>query len=421
MVVTDGILVAPLESPVIRLLLAAALGLFLGLEREWSKKPAGIRTFSLISLLGAIFVTLESQLLLVVGGLLIIVQGVAITYREYREAGELLVTTSVSMLVAYGIGALVAAGFVLEGVVVSVLATFLLVLKRELHTFAWGLTKEELRAAIEFAVLAFVIYPLLPEGTVTLDLYVAAVDFEPRVAWLMVVTLAAVGIINYAIVETYGGRGLAITGFFGGFAISTAVVGSMVDYVRRHPDAASYAGAAVMLAVAAMAIRNLGIAIIFTLSHEPLVVLVGPLLAVAGVAIALAYGLADWSAVVDFDIESPFSIRYVLGFGGVFIVVLIAGGLAEVYLGEFGFLAAVAVTSLISSGGATTSAVVLYRAGGVDAGLATVAVLLATGASIVVKSGISYFGPSEEFAHRVILRSGVLLAVLLLAVVIVYW
>ena len=38
----------PLQSTVARIVLAGALGLFLGLEREWSHKSAGIRTFSLV-------------------------------------------------------------------------------------------------------------------------------------------------------------------------------------------------------------------------------------------------------------------------------------------------------------------------------------------------------------------------------------
>src|SRR6056297_3756761 len=65
----------PLDSQVVRVALAAALGLFLGLEREWSHKPAGIRTFTLISLLGAVFTILERDVLLLLGGLLVIVQG----------------------------------------------------------------------------------------------------------------------------------------------------------------------------------------------------------------------------------------------------------------------------------------------------------------------------------------------------------
>ena len=44
-----------LSNSVVRLALAALLGLFLGLEREWSEKTAGIRTFSLTSLVAAVF------------------------------------------------------------------------------------------------------------------------------------------------------------------------------------------------------------------------------------------------------------------------------------------------------------------------------------------------------------------------------
>ena len=50
---TPPVVAAPLSEPVVRLLIAAALGLFLGLEREWSEKSAGVRTFSLLTLSGA--------------------------------------------------------------------------------------------------------------------------------------------------------------------------------------------------------------------------------------------------------------------------------------------------------------------------------------------------------------------------------
>jgi len=119
------------------------------------------------------------------------------------------------------------------------------VLKRELHTFAGGLDRAELRSATEFAVLAFVVYPLLPAEEMSLF----GVAFPPRVAWLMVVTVAGIGIANYALVRTYGGRGVAITGFFGGLASSTAVVGSMLDHVRQRESVTDYAVAAVLLAL----------------------------------------------------------------------------------------------------------------------------------------------------------------------------
>ncbi len=156
-----------LDAAVTRLVLAGALGLFLGLEREWSQKSAGIRTFSLISLAGAVFTVIGNEALLVVGALLVVVQGTLLAIEGVLQEGGLSLTTSISMLVAYGVGALVAAGLILEGVTVTVGSSLLLVLKRELHDFAGGLTRAELRSASEFAILAFVIYPLLPAGSVT--------------------------------------------------------------------------------------------------------------------------------------------------------------------------------------------------------------------------------------------------------------
>ena len=170
----------PLSNPVAHLVLAAALGLFLGLEREWSDKPAGIRTFSLISLLGAVFTILDYTALVAVGGLLVIVLGTVLAIRGLRDVDfGLSLTTSVSMLVAYGVGALVAAGYVIEGVTVAVVSSLLLVLKRELHSFAGGLSRAELRSTTEFAILAFVVYPLLPGGDVTLGSGPLAVEIEP--------------------------------------------------------------------------------------------------------------------------------------------------------------------------------------------------------------------------------------------------
>jgi uncharacterized membrane protein (DUF4010 family) len=410
---------APLSSPIVRLVLAAALGLFLGLEREWSQKSAGVRTFSLIALLGALFTLLADNLdygasLVLVGGVLVIAQGVLLAVRGLIDDDQsgLSLTTSVSMLVAYGVGAMVAGGFVLEGVTVAVISSLLLVLKRELHAFADSLSREEVRSATEFAILAFVVYPLLPTGTRELTLPglgVDAIEIEPQVVWLMVVTVAGIGIVNYAIVQTYGGRGIAVTGFFGGLASSTAVVGTMLDHVRSDPDATSYAVAAILLANAAMAARNLAIAVVFTLSAGVLVGAVVPLVVVVVGSFVVAASTADWRERIDIDIESPFSLRYVLGFGAVFLVVLVVGAVAQESIGSTAFVLTAVITGLVSSAGATTSAVLLFRAGTIDAQTAVLAVLLSTASSIVVKGLLTWSSPNREFARRVATYSAVLL------------
>jgi uncharacterized membrane protein (DUF4010 family) len=413
MVSTAGLANAPLSEPLVRLVLAGALGLFLGLEREWSGKPAGIRTFSLISLLAAVFTVLGGPLLLAVGALSVLVQGALLAGRGLTdgEAG-LSLTTTVSMLVAYGVGALVTAGYVIEGVTVAVLSSLLLTLKRELHRFAGGLSREELRSTIEFAIFAFVVYPLLPVGTVSLEAGGVAVAIEPRVIWLLVVTVAAIGIVNYAVVKQYGGRGVAVTGFFGGLASSTAVVGTMLDQLRRKPAAAPYALAAILLADAAMALRNLLIVLAFTLTGpQPLLAgAVLPLGAVIVGSVVVAATSADWGERVEFDLDSPFSLRNSLAFGAIFAAIVVAGGLAQSEFGAAGFFVTAVLSGLVSSAGVTASTVSLYRTGDVAADTAVIAILLATTASIVVKAALTAAGPDRRFAYRVTAWSTVLVA-----------
>jgi uncharacterized membrane protein (DUF4010 family) len=139
-------LVPHLEKDVTTLVIATLLGMFLGLEREWSQKPAGIRTFALISLLAAVVTIIGNEGLLVIGGLLIIAHAVLLATQSFidDDVDGLSLTTSVSMVAAYSIGTLVASGFLIESVTVAVLSSLLLVLKRELHEFAWELSRKEM-------------------------------------------------------------------------------------------------------------------------------------------------------------------------------------------------------------------------------------------------------------------------------------
>jgi len=414
------------DEPVIQLAMATALGLFLGLEREWSDKPAGIRTFSLTSLLGAVFTIIATgtpygTLLLAVGGLFVISQTLLIGVLGLlpdRSPDSLSLTTAVSLFVSYGVGILVASGFVLEGVTVAVLSSTLLVLKRELHGIAGGLSREELQSAIEFAILAFVVYPLLPAGV----MQVGPVPFEPRIAWLMVVTVAGIGIVNYGLVRTYGGRGIAVTGFFGGLASSAAVVGAMLDHVQQEAEAVQYGVAAVLLANAAMALRNLGIAVVFTISAGSILYdVVAPLGVLVGGSFVVAWLIADWDQQVDMAFASPFSLRSALAFGSVFLFILAGSTVAQSEFGTAGLYVSALVSGLVSSAGVTTSAVLLFRSGTIDSPETVVTILLATAASVLVKVGLSTAGP-RRFARDVTLWSTVLLALSgLVAVGVVVW
>ncbi len=403
-----------LEGDVARVVSATALGLFIGLEREWSRKSAGVRTFALIAMMGAVFTVLSGatvpggDLLVAAGAALVVLQGAALAARGLlNDENGLALTTSTSMLVAYGVGVLVASDYYLAGVTVAVLSSVLLVFKRELHSMALGLDRAELRSVAEFAILAFVVLPLLPAGPVGTPL---GIEVDPRAVWAMVVFVAGIGIVNYVIVANYGGRGIAVTGFVGGLASSTAVVGTMVDHVRQDPDATSYALAGVLLANAAMALRNLAIVAPFALAPEFLLRAAAPLGAVAVGGIVVAAFVADWSEETELDIESPFSMRNALGFGAVFLGVVVVTAAASAHLGGAGFVVAAALSGLISSAGAAGSGALLYQRGVVSSEVAVAGILAATAVSIAVKSGLTVAGGNRTFTRRVTAWSAVLIA-----------
>lgn len=175
----------------------------------------------------------------------------------------------------------------------------------------------------------------------------------------------------------------------------------MLDQLRQRPSAADYALAGVLLANAAMAVRNLAIGLAFTASVGPLTGLVLPLAVVAIGSVAIAGLTADWSESIEVPLESPFTLRYALGFGGLFLVVVLAGGLAQATFGTTGLLVTATAAGLVSSAGATTFAVLLYRAGTVSPETAVLAVLLATGSSIAVKAGLTLVAPGRSFGLRV--------------------
>lgn len=376
----DEALFTEVSPSVMKLAIATALGLFLGLEREWSQKTAGIRTFALISLLATVFTILEHDGLLIVGGLLIIAHAVLLAVRSLITEGHegLSLTTSVSMLVAYSIGALVGSGLYIESVTVAVLSSLLLVLKRELHQFAWQLSKQEVRSAVEFAILAFVIYPLLPDETIG-----PWNAIQPRVIWLLVIAISAIGFANYILVKQYQGRGIAFTGFFGGLVNSTAVIAEMAKRATRDPSLMGLAVGAILLANAAMAIRNAVLVATFLPSEA---VTVGiPLGAIAVTGVVLSQMTSNWDAEMDADLKSPFSLKNALTFGGLFLLVLLVSAAAQEFFGAGGFVATTFFAGLVSSGTAATTAITLVSTGQISPDTAVWGVIAGTAASILVK------------------------------------
>jgi uncharacterized membrane protein (DUF4010 family) len=410
----------PVNADVFNLFIAGALGMLLGLEREWSNKAAGIRTFTLTSLVGVAAATLGEAVLLALGGLLVLGQGLLLGARGlvYDARGEdvdddygLALTTSTSLLVAYIVGILVGMDFVLVGVVIAITSSFLLVLRRELHQFARRLSHGEVRGAAEFAIIAFVVYPLLPAGTFgPLD----AID--PQLVWTLVIAVSGIGFANYAIMQRYGGRGMLITGFFGGLVNSTAVIGEIATRAKTNDGILTLAVATVLVADAAMAVRNLVLVVAFVPESAVAVGLPLGLIAVGGVGLTVYE--RNWGGDIELDLDSPFSSRNALAFGVLFLAVLVGTAAAQGTFGTAGFLVTSFLSGLLSSGTTTATAVSLTSTGRITAATAAQGVLAGTLASIMVKIWLAA-GINRTLLVPITTRSAALSALGLVGVLVV--
>jgi uncharacterized membrane protein (DUF4010 family) len=363
-----------------RLALALGLGLFVGLERERRGKEAGVRTFAFAGLLGGLGGVLgESHTLAALGLLALLVFFLNLQSLLTREKTQL--TTSAALLVVGFAGVLCGQGHTLTPTAIAVLTAALLSWKGPLSGFSLGLTEAELRSAILLAILAFVIYPALPEG---------AVDpwglVEPRPAWVTVLLIAGIGFGNYVLLKLYGARAVELTGFFGGLVNSTVTVTALAERVRNEHGLVGVAYRGIVLATAAMLLRNaalLGILAPAALpSAAPALVL---MLAGCAALVALRRGAAaPPPGATGLGLQSPFSLRSALKFGLLFLALEVAGALSQRWLGQFGFYAVSLAGGLVSSASAVASAGSLAGSGTLPPAVAGTGAVIASLASALV-------------------------------------
>ena len=231
-------------SPALRLAIAAVIGLVVGLEREWSghatgthARFAGVRTFFLQGLLGGSAGLLAMQGHEVLAAV-VAAGGVGLSISAYimatrQEGADRDGTTEAAAILVVALGAvatslswLIAAG----AASVMVLA---LNEKQRLHGAIGRLHPEELRAALQFAALALVVLPLLPEGP-----FLGWMAIRPRTLWMIVLLFCALNFAGFLAKRSAGeGRGYLLTGLLGGVISSTAVAFGFARYSKHHPAA----------------------------------------------------------------------------------------------------------------------------------------------------------------------------------------
>jgi uncharacterized membrane protein (DUF4010 family) len=366
-----------------RLSLALALGLLIGLERERRGKEAGLRTFSLIALLGAMGGTLGDNyayLILLLTGVLT----VFLNIQRLRTNDSSELTTSAAMLITCVAGILCGKGHTATPASIIVMVTALLAWKDRLTGFSLGLTENEMRSALLLAILAIVIYPALPVGTIGPWNLI-----EPRAAWVTVILIAGIGFVNYVLWKMYGTRGIVMAGFLGGLVNSSVTVSELASRAtdnQRDTVSAAYRG--ILLATAAMIIRNGALLLILA----PTAALAATIPFVLMLAINAGWFFFDASArqktIYDpaqpVDLPLPFALGAALKYGLLFLILHIAGVIAQQSLGETGFYAVSLIGGVVSSASAVAAAASLVTSGSVPEHVASTGAVIASLASVLI-------------------------------------
>ncbi|MDI6902241.1 MAG: MgtC/SapB family protein [Methanocellales archaeon] len=392
--------------------LGLALGMFIGLEREWAHKEAGIRTFALVSVCGTIFSFVSPQLVLI-GAFFVIIASGLLSIQGLLHEDTIHLTTVTSLMLTYGVGVLVGMELYTSAIIVAIIITAILALKQELHRFVGDLSSQELRGAIKFGILAFVVFPILP------NTYVDPWQIiNPRMIWLMVVLVSGMGFVNYAMMKRMGAHGITYTGFFGGLANSTAIVGELSSRTREHPDLMLFAASAVVLSNVAMCVRNLFLCAIF--SAELAVLIALPLLSMVLIGTLYAFITKKGTHTIDVDVRSPFSVKNALTFGLIFLGMIALCATAHMQFGEAGFYISEFISGTVSSASATISAVVLYQAGKISQLTAALGIILSNISSVAIKVGLVTISGNMKFTKHVTIGSILIIAISLAVTVLLF-
>ena len=436
-----------------RFILALGIGMLMGVERDhnWrsesdekklreqselaSKKfsfiksgiPArglgGMRTYSLISILGALsglayrFNLLYIPLVVFVLFSLFILASFILNYFDKNSFG---LTTEISIMTLFLISMMMLASDVPVKllVAIAIISILILSLKTEVHGFVSLFSGPEIVDTLKFILVTFVILPFLPDRVFTLGDILPNLSLSPDVLhmaiinpfqiWLMVVIISSINFIAYFAVKAIGGvKGVPLAGFLGGLVSSTAVTQAMASKSKDVKDTQIQDTfvVATILANLTSFWRILLVALIFNAALAERIFI--PMVVMSGVLTLFVIFLnkKDKNAqfhdfTTDMSYKSPFSIGPALRFAILFFFVSLFTKIGHLLMGNSGFV----LSSMISAFSGL-DAITINTASSVGSIITMdVAVLTLVGAAIanlLIKIFIVIFSADGYFRKKV--------------------
>jgi uncharacterized membrane protein (DUF4010 family) len=336
-----------------KILLVLALSFLIGLEREEHKAGGeqysfgGVRTFPLIGLIGyALALLTDGQLLPVTLGLAVVGGFLMVSYRfKLSTSARSGVTSEISGLLTYLIGALVFKEQYWIATTLAVAAILLLELKAALESLTTRIAPDEILTFSKFLLLTVVILPILPNHDI------GPFQINPFKTWLAVVAVSAISYGSYVIGQlTKGQGGIIVAAILGGAYSSTVTTIVMARRAARENRPHLFSGGT-LLASGVMYVR---LTVLLAIFNRTLLLLLWPSFAVlAGLGIVAGW---LWSRLPDshseplpreYQPKNPLEFRAAFLFGILFLSMVIVTHYALVYLGKAGLYSLATVMGVV--------------------------------------------------------------------------
>lgn len=393
----------------LNLAVALGIGLLIGSERERKKADvgdrrkqgvnsssvAGVRTFTIASLLGAVSTAIQ-PLLLMVSIVCVTVFVTAATFVSKDDNPSL--TTEVSLILAVILGGLsmhepgLSAGL-------AVAVAILLAAKEPIHWFVRGaVTEDEMNDFFILAAATLIVLPVVPNALI------GPFDaINPRNLWLVVILVMLIGALSHLALRFFGGKtGLPLVGFVSGFISSIATVGAMGARARKNPELMSAAVAGATLSSLSTVMQ---LCLLLAAIHPPtLYALLWPL-AFGAVSISL-YGLVITLRSLKQDgaeMTNPgrsFSVKTALTLALIIALALLASAALKTWFGQAGLILASGVAGLADAHAATISVASLALAGKIAAKEAVLPILVAFSINAASKMIVAAFTGGGEYGRK---------------------
>ena len=386
------------------LCVALGIGLLIGAERERRKDThktgiaAGIRTFAVVALLGAVSLLLGEYVFVVVT---LIVGGSALLAYRNTSAQEPGLTTELSLFLTCLLGGLAIRDATLAAGIGAVLA-LLLAARNRIHYFVRKvLTEQELHDVILFSAAALIALPLAP------DRFMGPFDaFNPHAAVQIIVLVMAISALGYIAMRLLGPRfGLPFAGFASGFVSSTATIFSMGIRVSQLPSQMPGAVAGAVLSSIATIIQ---MTIVIASIQPSLLANLAKPLALGGL-LAFIYGLIfvlkamkQTKQTYDQDLGRAFDLKTAVGFATIISLAILFAAFLNNWLGVQGLNISTAATGLVDAHAAAVSVASLVSAQKITSQQAVWPVLIGLSSNTLMKAIVAYKSGGVQYATRIV-------------------